>query len=66
MLTGHSDHQILVETEHGEDLSLSRYQDALATDLPPNLKALLEQQYAEVQQAHSRILELRDGAVAAS
>ena len=60
VLTGHSDHQILIETERGEDLSLSRYRDALATNPPPELKALLEQQYNEVQQAHARIRELRD------
>ncbi|MBV9035153.1 MAG: PA2169 family four-helix-bundle protein [Acidobacteriaceae bacterium] len=60
VLTGHSDHQILIETERGEDLSLSRYRDALAANPSSELKTVLERQYAEVQQAHSRIRELRD------
>ena len=60
VLTGHSEHQILEETERGEDLSLGKYRDALSKSLPVELKTLLDQQYAEVLQAHNRIKELRD------
>jgi uncharacterized protein (TIGR02284 family) len=63
MLTGHSPHQILEETERGEDLSLKRYQDALSSnDLPAELRIILEQQYQEVEAAHARIRTLRDSA----
>ena len=61
-LTGHSSHQILEETERGEDLSLKRYQDALAHQLPEPIRVLLERQYKEVQEAHNRIRGLRDTA----
>lgn len=60
MLTGHSEHQILEETERGEDLSLSRYRDALKHDLPGELRSVLQMQYEQVQQAHDRIRSLRD------
>lgn len=59
-LTGHSKHQILEETERGEDLSLSRYGDALKHDLPGELRSVLQTQFEQVQQAHNRIRSLRD------
>ncbi len=60
MLTGHSSHQILEETERGEDMSVKRYQDALSGDVPAELRTILEQQYQEVRTAHDRIRGLRD------
>jgi uncharacterized protein (TIGR02284 family) len=59
-LTGHSEHQILEEAERGEDLSLSRYRDALKHDLPAQLRSVLQRQFEQVQQAHNRIRSLRD------
>ena len=59
-LTGHGEHQILEETERGEDFSLSRYRDALKHDLPGELRSVLETQYEQVQQAHNKIKSLRD------
>lgn len=61
VLTGHSEHQILVETERGEDLSVQRYRDALdKQDLPPDLRSILQEQYEEVKLAHNHIRNLRD------
>jgi len=60
VLTGHSEHQILEETERGEDLSLSRYKDALTKELAVPIRSVLQQQYSQVQQAHNRIRALRD------
>jgi uncharacterized protein (TIGR02284 family) len=60
VLTGHSSHQILEETERGEDMSVERYRDALNSAPPDFVQAVLERQYEEVQRAHSRIRELRD------
>lgn len=62
MVTGHSPHQILEETERGEDMSIKRYQEALNADLPNEIRSMLESQYREVQTAHARIRALRDGA----
>jgi len=59
-LTGHSEHQILEETERGEDLSVSRYREALSQQLPTELRSMLEAQYQDVQQAHNKIKQLRD------
>lgn len=58
--TGHSSHEILEETERGEDLSLKTYRDALARDLPPDLRAIAQSQMREIEQAHRRIRTLRD------
>ena len=60
ILTGHSEHQILEETERGEDLSLSRYRDALKHELPAELRSVIQRQYEQVQEAHNRIRSLRD------
>ena len=60
VLTGHSEHQILEETERGEDFSLSRYREALSHDLPGELRSVIERQYEQVQVAHDRIKALRD------
>lgn len=59
-LTGHSAHQILEETERGEDLSLKRYREALSHALPDSLKTVIDRQYQAVQSAHNRIKLLRD------
>ncbi len=66
VLTGHSEHQILEETERGEDLSMSRYRDALAKSLPADLEGVVQRQFSEVQQAHARIRQLRDTTAASS
>jgi len=60
VLTGHSEHQILIEAERGEDHSLNTYQDALSTTLPPAIRTLVDNQFTQVQQAHNRIRNLRD------
>ncbi|MBV8834451.1 MAG: PA2169 family four-helix-bundle protein [Acidobacteriaceae bacterium] len=66
-LTGHSEHQILEETERGEDLSLKRYHEALQyQELPSEVRSLLQQQHSEVEAAHSRIKGLRDAAARAT
>jgi uncharacterized protein (TIGR02284 family) len=59
-LTGHSEHQILEETERGEDLSLSTYREALSKGVPEPLRSIVQRQYEKVQQAHQRIRALRD------
>jgi uncharacterized protein (TIGR02284 family) len=60
LLTGHDVHAILVETERGEDWSLNTYRSALSKTLPPEIAAIIQKQFEEVQEAHNRIRSLRD------
>ena len=60
VLTGHNEHQILEETERGEDLSVKHYREALSKAMPPQLKSIVQRQYEEVQQAHDQIKTLRN------
>ncbi len=53
--------RILAECERGEDYAISAYRKALAQEaLPPEARALVEQQAQRVQVAHDRIVELRE------
>lgn len=58
--TGQSEHQILTQTERGEDLSLKTYREALREEIPVQLRAILERQLQQVQEAHNWIRRLRD------
>jgi uncharacterized protein (TIGR02284 family) len=60
MVTGHSVHPILVETERGEDYSIKTYRTALSKTLPVEIGSIIEKQFEEVQKAHDRIRLLRD------
>lgn len=60
LLTGHSAHAILEETERGEDWSVKTYRDALANNLPVEIRPIIQQQYEQILQAHNRIKALRD------
>ena len=44
----------------GEDWSMKTYREALGTNLPIEIRSLIERQYEQVQQSHSRIKTLRD------
>lgn len=59
-LTGNSEHELLVEAERGEDLSVHKYHDALAQPLPEKIRAILEEQYPDVELAHTHMKHLRD------
>lgn len=60
MLTRHDAHAILVETEKGEDSSLKTYRVALSKTLTPEIAAIMQRQFGEIEQAHDRIRTLRD------
>jgi uncharacterized protein (TIGR02284 family) len=60
LLTGHSAHAILEETERGEDWSVKTYRDALANNIPVEIRPMIQQQYEKILQAHDRIKALRD------
>ena len=59
-LTGRDDHAILAECERGEDAAVRNYQDALAHDLPSDIRSSVEEQYRQVLEAHNRVKSLRD------
>ncbi len=59
-VTGQDDTSILAECERGEDSAVSNYKDALAENLPADIRSTVERQYQQVQEAHDRIRNLRD------
>ena len=60
-LTSKDNKAVLNECERGEDYAKKAYQTALkATDLPSNLKSVIEKQYQGVTEAHNQIKSLRD------
>lgn len=63
-VTGGDEQAILAECERGEDAALAAYRSALDTDLPANVRAIVERQFAHVKEAHEHIrsLEKADGA----
>ena len=59
--TGHSKHSILEECEFGEDAILKAYDSALEEEhLPAYLRDTLNDQLAELTEAHDEIKALRD------
>lgn len=51
---------VLDAAEQGEDHAVSEYQDALSKDISPDLRTVLERQFADVKQAHDEVKALRD------
>jgi uncharacterized protein (TIGR02284 family) len=52
------DGAVIAEAERGEDLAVKAYRKALETDLPGEIRQVVEQQYEKVEQAHDRVREL--------
>lgn len=59
-LSGYSDIDMLNECERAEDVALAQYRKALAHDLPPGAKAIVERQAHGAQLNHDQIKALRD------
>jgi uncharacterized protein (TIGR02284 family) len=57
-VTGRDDDAVLAECERGEDSAVANYRDALGTDLPANVRAMVERQFGEVKRAHDRVRSL--------
>jgi uncharacterized protein (TIGR02284 family) len=60
ILTRHDAHAILVEAEKGEDSALKTYRVALSRTLTPEIAAIMQRQFGEIEIAHARIRALRD------
>ena len=63
-LEGGEDGAIVGECERGEGAALETYRSALGTDMPANVRASVERQFAEIKEAHHLIGNLgrRSGA----
>jgi uncharacterized protein (TIGR02284 family) len=57
-VTGQDDGAILSECERGEDSAVANYRAALDTDLPANVRTIVERQFGEVKEAHDRVRSL--------
>ena len=61
-IMGKDNEAILNECERGEDLALRSYKNALAKDLPSQIRIVVERQCVGVQENHDQIKLLRDQA----
>lgn len=62
-VTGEDEAAVISECERGEDSAKRNYEDALADEnLPGNIRAIVERQYAQVKEAHDRIRSLEKAA----
>jgi uncharacterized protein (TIGR02284 family) len=63
-LEGADDRAVVAECERGEAVALEAYRAALGADMPANVRAMVERQFAEVKEARNLIgdLERRSGA----
>jgi uncharacterized protein (TIGR02284 family) len=57
---GKDEHSILEEAERGEDAAVDAYQKALGSDLPSDIRAVVEREYQLVQKAHNQVRSMRD------
>lgn len=55
MIARNDDHAILEECERGEDAAKKHYRNALGSDLPPNVRIVVDRQYQGVVANHERI-----------
>ncbi|MCA1592784.1 MAG: PA2169 family four-helix-bundle protein [Acidobacteria bacterium] len=58
-VTGKDDAAIINECERGEDSAVSNYKEALDTDLPANVRTVIERHFGQVKEAHDRIRNLQ-------
>ncbi len=59
-ISGSDPKGVLDAAEQGEDHAVSEYRDALDKDISPNLRTVVERQFATVQQAHDEVKSLRN------
>ncbi|HEX6533914.1 MAG TPA: PA2169 family four-helix-bundle protein [Gemmatimonadaceae bacterium] len=59
-ISSNDDHAILDEALRGEDVAVKNYEDALAKDLTPEVRAIVDRQYRGVLENRDRVRALRD------
>jgi uncharacterized protein (TIGR02284 family) len=55
---GREEAAIIAECERGEDVAVKAYEQALGSELPSDLRALVERQFLKVKDAHDQIRSL--------
>lgn len=65
-VTGQDDGSVLNEAERGEDAAKKAYKDALAQNLPANVKSVVQNQATDINSAHDKVRDLRDSTNAAT
>lgn len=60
MLTGHDEHAILVECEHGEEVAKNTYADALKLDLPDDIRSMIQHQYEGAVKNYDLVCQLKN------
>lgn len=65
-VTGEDEAAVIAECERGEDSAVRNYKDALAQNLPENIRSIVQSQYTQVQEAHDRIRSLEKASSAGS
>ena len=66
-VTGEDEAAVISECERGEDSAVRNYEDALADeDLPADIRAIVERQFAQVTEAHDRIRSIEKATGASS
>ena len=58
LATGRDEAAIIAECERGEDVAVRAYDQALRSELPADLRALVERQFLKVKDAHDQIRSL--------
>lgn len=58
-VTGDKDKAIIFEAEAGEDAAMKNYKEALQQPLPPSVLAVVQTQFAGVQEAHNAVRDLK-------
>jgi uncharacterized protein (TIGR02284 family) len=57
-LTGRDEAAIIAECERGEDVAVQAFRKALDSELPSEIRVLVERQFLEVKDAHDHIRSL--------
>lgn len=65
-ITSKDEAAVLAECERGEDMAVVAYKDALAQDLPSDVRKLIERQYQGAIANHDLVRGLRDSFSAAA
>jgi len=58
-ITGQDEASVVAAAEEGEDVARSSYEKALAAELPPDVRRVVERQSAAVNEAHDRVRALK-------
>ena len=61
-ITGQNDASVIAAAEEGEDVAKASYEKALRADLTPDVRVIVERQYAGVKEAHDRVRALNQRA----